>query len=197
MTTSSNGNNFRVTGPLCRGIPRTKASNAELWCFLWSAPEYREGDWLKHGGRDKMDDILQTTCPNAFSWMTIAVSTEISLKFVPSSPIDNIPSLVQIMAWRLPGVKPLSIWTNDGIVYCIYVSFGGYRGVDWLHHCLLGWLPGAPLLTWISNHTHHNVWDEITYPFLNFNGATVEVWELISNFIPHFTEHMVTYPCWD
>ena len=29
------------------------------------------------------------------------------------------------------------------------------------------------------------VWDEITYPFLNFNGATVEVKEWISNFIPH------------
>ena len=28
--------------------------------------------------------------------------------------------------------------------------------------------------------------DEITYPFLNFNGATVEVKEWISNFIPHF-----------
>ena len=22
---------------------------------------------------------------------------------------------------------------------------------------------------------HYNMWDEITYPFLNFNGATVEV----------------------
>ena len=31
------------------------------------------------------------------------------------------------------------------------------------------------LLTWISNYIHYNVWDEITYPFLNFNGATVEV----------------------
>ena len=30
-------------------------------------------------------------------------------------------------------------------------------------------------------------WDEITYPFLNFNGATVEVKEWISNFILHFT----------
>ena len=28
---------------------------------------------------------------------------------------------------------------------------------------------------WISNYTHYSVWDEITYPFLNFNGATVEV----------------------
>ena len=43
--TSSNGNIFRVTGPLWgeytgyRWIPLTKASDVELWCFLWSAPE--------------------------------------------------------------------------------------------------------------------------------------------------------------
>ena len=41
MMTSSNGNIFRVTGPLCweftghLWIPVTKASDAELWCFLW------------------------------------------------------------------------------------------------------------------------------------------------------------------
>ena len=44
-TTSSNGNIFHVFGSLwgestChRSIPLTKASNAELWCFLCSAPE--------------------------------------------------------------------------------------------------------------------------------------------------------------
>ena len=46
---------------------------------------------------------------------------------------------------------------------------------------------------WISNHIHHKVWDEITYPFPNFNGTTVEVWEWVSNFIPHFTGHVITY----
>ena len=45
MMTSSNGNIFCVTGLLCgeftghRWISRTKGSDAELWCFLWSAPE--------------------------------------------------------------------------------------------------------------------------------------------------------------
>ena len=45
MMTSSSGNIFRVTGHLCgeftgpRWLPRTKASDAELWCFLWSASE--------------------------------------------------------------------------------------------------------------------------------------------------------------
>ena len=45
MMTSSNGNIFRVTGPLCgeftgqRWIPLSQASDAEFWCLLWSAPE--------------------------------------------------------------------------------------------------------------------------------------------------------------
>ena len=30
------------------------------------------------------------------------------MKFVPKGPINNIPALVQIMAWRRPGDKPLS-----------------------------------------------------------------------------------------
>ena len=38
----------------------------------------------------------------------IRISIKISLKFVLKVPIDNIPSLVQIMAWRRPGDKPLS-----------------------------------------------------------------------------------------
>ena len=33
---------------------------------------------------------------------------KISLKFVPKGPIDNISALVQIMAWRRSGDKPLS-----------------------------------------------------------------------------------------
>ena len=41
---------------------------------------------------------------------------------------------------------------------------------------------------WISNHIHYKVWGEITYPFPNFNGATVEVWEWISNFISLYWE---------
>ena len=52
MMTSSNRNLFRVTGPLCgeftgyRWIPFTKASDTELWCFPWSAPEQTVGKQL-------------------------------------------------------------------------------------------------------------------------------------------------------
>ena len=38
----------------------------------------------------------------------VRISIKISLKFVHKSPIDNIPALFQIMAWRRPGDKPLS-----------------------------------------------------------------------------------------
>ena len=36
------------------------------------------------------------------------ITIEISLKFVPKGPINNIPALFQIMAWRRTGDKPLS-----------------------------------------------------------------------------------------
>ena len=48
--------------------------------------------------------------------------------------------------------------------------------------------------TWISNHMPSKVWDEITYPFSNFNVATVEVWELITNYAPQFIMDVLTYP---
>ena len=37
----------------------------------------------------------------------VRILIKISLKFVPKGPINNIPALVQIMAWRRPGDKPL------------------------------------------------------------------------------------------
>ena len=38
----------------------------------------------------------------------IWISINVLLKFVPRGPINNIPALVQIMAWRRSGDKPLS-----------------------------------------------------------------------------------------
>ena len=36
------------------------------------------------------------------------IPVKLSLKYVPKSPFNNIPALVQIMAWRRSGDKPLS-----------------------------------------------------------------------------------------
>ena len=37
----------------------------------------------------------------------VRISIKISLKFVPKGPIDNESALVQVMAWRRTGDKPL------------------------------------------------------------------------------------------
>ena len=55
-------------------------------------------------GRHLADDMFQCVFLNKNIWM----SNEISLKYVPWGLIDNISALVQIMAWRRPGVRPLS-----------------------------------------------------------------------------------------
>ena len=41
------------------------------------------------------------------------------------------------------------------------------------------------------------VLDGINYAFTNFNDATVEVLEWISNFIPHIMIDVITYPWLD
>ena len=55
-------------------------------------------------GRHFADDIFKCSLENENGW----ISPRISLKFVPKVRINNILALVQIMAWRLPGDKPLS-----------------------------------------------------------------------------------------
>ena len=40
----------------------------------------------------------------------------------------------------------------------------------------------------------NKVWSEITYPLPNFNGATAEVCEWISNFISHIMIDAIIYP---
>ena len=58
----------------------------------------------RQNGRHFADDIFKLIFLNENAWIPI----KISLKFVPQGPINNIPALVQIIAWRRPGEKPLS-----------------------------------------------------------------------------------------
>ena len=58
----------------------------------------------RQNGRHFADDI----CKGIFLNENILIAIKISLKFVPKGSINNIPALVQIMAWRRPGDKLLS-----------------------------------------------------------------------------------------
>ena len=59
---------------------------------------------LRKNGRHFADNPFKRIFLNE----TLRISIKISLKFVPRGPINNIPALVQIMAWRRRGNKPLS-----------------------------------------------------------------------------------------
>ena len=59
---------------------------------------------LTQNGHHFADNIFKCIFLNENPW----ISFKISSKFVPKGPINNIPWLVQIMAWPRPGRKPLS-----------------------------------------------------------------------------------------
>ena len=50
------------------------------------------------------DDVLKCIFFNENVW----ISLKIPLMFVPWGPLNNVPALVQIMAWHWPGDKPSS-----------------------------------------------------------------------------------------
>ena len=108
-----NGNIFRGAGPLRgrstghRWIPLTWGQWRGVWIFflicVWT------NGWVntlrpRPNRRHFADDIFKCIFLNENVW----ISLKISLKFVPKVRINNIPTLVQIMAWRLTGDKPLS-----------------------------------------------------------------------------------------
>ena len=67
-------------------------------------PQWVNSLRLGQNGHHFADNIFNHNFLNE----NIGISLEISLKFVPKVWINNIPALVQIMAWRQPGDKPLS-----------------------------------------------------------------------------------------
>ena len=67
------------------------------------------GSELTHWGRDKWMPFHRDIFKRIFLNENNRILIKISLKFVPKVPINNIPALVQVMAWRWPGDKPLSV----------------------------------------------------------------------------------------
>ena len=90
-------------------FPRKCYRNLSLmWVWKLLIEDYShtcQGQW----GRDKMAAVLSDdTFKRIFLNENVKISIKISLKFVSKGPMKNIPTLVQIMAWRRSGDKPLS-----------------------------------------------------------------------------------------
>ena len=96
-------------------------SLTEVWCKISSLqcqPVVVNTLRPRQNGRHFAHNIFKSIFLNENVW----ISTEISLNFVPKGPINHIPALVQIMAWRRPGDKPLA--EARMVIYRrIYASF--------------------------------------------------------------------------
>ena len=79
----------------------------------------------RQDGRHFPDDIFKCIFVNEKFWILI----KISLKFVPKGLIDNDPALVQIMAWRRPGDKPLS----EPMMVSLPTHICGTRPPQWVN----------------------------------------------------------------
>ena len=75
-----------------------------LFLYMWCICEMVNTLRPSQNGRHFADDTFKRIFLNE----NVGISIKISLKFVPKGPINNIPALVQLMAWRRPGDKPLT-----------------------------------------------------------------------------------------
>ena len=100
------------------GHHRKRKKRQNMVSILWMCMLYHR---LIHWGRDKSPPFSRPQFEmHCHGWKCINL-IKISLKFVRKSPINNIPALVQIMAWRRPGGLKQSCTT---VYRCIYASFG-------------------------------------------------------------------------
>ena len=80
------------------------------WCpsllmyICFTQPQWVNTLRSRQNRRHFVDDMFECIFLIENVWIPI----EISMKFVPKGPINNIQAMVQIMAWRRPGDKPLS-----------------------------------------------------------------------------------------
>ena len=98
-------NSFWLGDAIWRHRPWSTLAQVMAWCQTGNNPLPQLNSLRpRQNGRNFADDTFKCIFLNE----NISISIKISLKFVPNGPINNIPALVQIMAWRRPGDKPLS-----------------------------------------------------------------------------------------
>ena len=122
--TSSNGNVFRVTGLLCGEFTAhcTKASDAELWCFLWSASEPTVEKTMETPVIWDTIALIMTSLWLVASWCHEATSYYLT-QAGPISPRSNLlklhPDSFDIILWTIHISQSNITWRHNG---CYSVS---------------------------------------------------------------------------
>ena len=121
----------------------------------------------RQNGRHFADDIFKCIFLNENAWMSL----KISLKFVPKVRINNIPALVQIMAWRRPGGKPLSEPVMVSLLTHICVTLP-----QWVNHAMWStwWFNDYPwYMIWSKNFHRPTQWSRYKMHSLCFTARNI------------------------
>ena len=109
----------------------------------------------RQNGRHFADDIFKCIFLNE----NAGILLKISLKFVPKVRINNIPALVQIMAWRRPGDKPLSEPMMINLLTHICVTRPQWVNVIAVMHVIAIFITSMIIMSVIisQSHKYYNV----------------------------------------
>ena len=127
----------------------------------------------RQNGRHFADDIFICIFLNENIWIAIKIST----KFVPEGPINNIPTLVQIMAWRRIGDKPLSEamvveFADAYMRHSASVSKKAIREVKLSYLPRMRYAESVNLEVWLKNVCNFRTKSSHWWPFLlNFSSG--------------------------
>ena len=192
MMTSWNGNIFRFTGLLCgefighRWIPRSKASDTELWFFIWSAPAQTVQQAMETPVMWDAIALIMTS----LKWNTLPAKLWIIWHFVLLEmtwyqPQTNIKTLMQLscvvsvldencnlqcpkLKWHIRMYRTVSFWNTSlkiarASIIRLWI-FGNFVCVQWCfiwHHTKFA--TGCRITIWALKQNSKMVWLKVQY----------------------------------
>ena len=120
----------------------------------------------------------------------------ISLKFVPKGQINNIPSLVQIMAWRQPVDKPLSETMMGRLLMHICIIRPQWVDEKSTMIQAMAWClsPGTKWVNdWLIDHELNSLWPSHTMRWPMYLGNTLFPVMAYCLTAPY---HYLNFICW-
>ena len=155
--------------------------------LAWTGPELSCGqasdwrtDWHIHTWTHTHTQTQAMTIPQGQNWPRVKMHLKVSsAKWRSSWLCLNVLTLLVLQP------------KYSGMTSAILLTIVAPNTSPPFYQHELTWIPA-----WISNYIHYKVWDEITYPFSNVNGCTIEVWKWRSNFVPHFNQRSLEMNKW-
>ena len=161
-----------VTAVICALACNIGSIYNDTGLFQHEMPAWQRQTYLntlrpRQNGRHFTDDTFKRIFLNDI----VRIPIKISLKFVPKDPVINIPALVQIMAWRRPGDKPLSepMMVSLLMHICVtqpqWVKIGKQHPITgsrrWAMGCTLwiAWCTSCMLMAWFHALPGQQAWD--------------------------------------